>query len=134
MYLFKIWIAYSLLVVQRNVKTINRNIYVLIVLDRDECSLPVCSQTCTDTEGSYTCGCHIGYKLSADKTTCTGIRLLLRSYILVVRATECEFPSNIIMYDIHKNWLYVKKQTSIYVDQMQKKMSQRHKNLQWNIV
>ena len=46
--------------------------YTLMIADRNECDLPVCSQTCIDTEGSYSCGCHQGYQLSSDKTTCTG--------------------------------------------------------------
>ncbi|XP_053372780.1 uncharacterized protein LOC123559692 [Mercenaria mercenaria] len=38
--------------------------------DTNECDLGVCSQDCTNTEGSYTCKCYIGYELAADKVTC----------------------------------------------------------------
>ncbi|XP_051262025.1 complement C1r subcomponent-like [Dicentrarchus labrax] len=47
-------------------------------IDVDECSksdpgpgsLPLCSQICINTPGSYHCSCHYGYKLHLDQRTC----------------------------------------------------------------
>ena len=49
--------------------------------DIDECSEDTdnCNQTCTNTEGSFTCGCDDGYILDSDETTCNGMYL---EYIL----------------------------------------------------
>ena len=46
--------------------------------DIDECSEGTdnCSQTCTNFEGNYTCGCNDGYDLDFDETTCNGMYLL----------------------------------------------------------
>lgn len=41
--------------------------------DVDECSFktdPVCSHTCTNTIGSFVCGCNKGYDLRPDGFTC----------------------------------------------------------------
>ncbi|XP_060596327.1 uncharacterized protein LOC132750377, partial [Ruditapes philippinarum] len=40
-------------------------------LDIDECGQNICSGTCDNTAGSYTCGCLTGFTLNADKTTCS---------------------------------------------------------------
>ncbi|VDI38553.1 Hypothetical predicted protein [Mytilus galloprovincialis] len=37
----------------------------------NECEANVCTQTCQDTVGSYTCSCYTGFKLNADKTSCS---------------------------------------------------------------
>ena len=44
-------------------------------LDIDECSEDTngCSQTCNNTEGSFTCGCNDGYLLHSDGITCNGM-------------------------------------------------------------
>ena len=49
--------------------------------DIDECSEDTdnCNQTCTNTEGSFTCVCDDGYILDSDETTCNGMYL---EYIL----------------------------------------------------
>ena len=41
----------------------------------DECSDGThnCSQTCTNTEGSFICGCNGGYELDGDGATCNGM-------------------------------------------------------------
>ena len=46
-------------------------------LDINECILGTssCSQLCTNTIGSYLCGCNIGYALAADNVTCNGEEL-----------------------------------------------------------
>jgi len=42
------------------------------ISDKDECiGLNNCSQLCTNTEGSYTCSCNIGFQLApASSTRC----------------------------------------------------------------
>ena len=43
--------------------------------DINECSqsdLNNCDQTCTDTVGSFTCGCGTGYQLASNGRTCNG--------------------------------------------------------------
>ena len=43
--------------------------------DIDECieNIDNCSQTCTNTDGNFTCGCYNGYLLDTDGTTCNGM-------------------------------------------------------------
>ena len=55
--------------------------------DTDECVLGVsgCAQMCTNTVGSYTCQCNIGYLLSTDNRGCDGIAL---QYLLGHRETS----------------------------------------------
>ena len=45
-----------------------------IYSDVDECSdgTHVCTQTCTNTNGSFICGCKSGYLLDTDEFTCNG--------------------------------------------------------------
>ena len=42
--------------------------------DIDECSIGThsCSQTCTNTEGGFHCGCNSGFVLDDDGATCNG--------------------------------------------------------------
>ena len=42
--------------------------------DIDECSdrTDGCSQICTNTVGSFTCGCNTGFQLNSDGATCNG--------------------------------------------------------------
>ena len=43
--------------------------------DVDECTVPdVCHQVCTNTEGSFTCGCEAGYVLDSEGASCSGIK------------------------------------------------------------
>ena len=48
-------------------------------VDVDECGDDTdgCSQTCTNTEGSFTCGCTDGYVLNVDGTTCDGMHIVV---------------------------------------------------------
>ena len=43
--------------------------------DIDECSERThdCSQICTNTDGSFICGCNSGYLLDSDGATCNGM-------------------------------------------------------------
>ena len=46
--------------------------YALCVTDINECiEENPCDQTCTNTVGSFTCGCTAGWRL-VDQTTCIG--------------------------------------------------------------
>ena len=52
-------------------------VYIRVIyfnVDIDECTNNTdnCNQTCTNTEGSFTCGCNGGYELNSDGTTCNG--------------------------------------------------------------
>ena len=62
------------------------NTYIFIIIhthfciyflspDIDECSDGThnCSQTCTNTERSFTCGCNTGFLLDTDEVTCNGM-------------------------------------------------------------
>ena len=44
-------------------------------VDIDECTNNTdnCNQTCTNTEGSFTCGCSDGYVLNSDGISCNGM-------------------------------------------------------------
>ena len=62
---------------------------VLVSTDIDECNVPAgnpaialcgcgtvtspCTPTCTNTDGSYECGCSAGLQIGADGVTCEGI-------------------------------------------------------------
>ena len=43
-------------------------------VDVNECALDIsgCGQICTNTNGSYTCSCDLGYKISLNNRTCVG--------------------------------------------------------------
>lgn len=44
---------------------------VIFLVDFNECNVyGTCSQTCTNTEGSYTCSCVEGYLLQPDNRSC----------------------------------------------------------------
>ena len=60
-------------------------------IDVDECSggSNKCDQTCTNTEGSYTCSCNSGYTLSSDGRSCNG--MYSSSVQFILHTTE---PSN----------------------------------------
>ena len=49
--------------------------YICLYSDIDECSEGThnCSQTCTNTNGSFTCGCNNCYLLDLDEVTCNGM-------------------------------------------------------------
>ena len=57
--------------VKKTAKSINNYI---VPIDIDECAedRDGCTQTCTNTVGSYTCSCLSGYRLESDKHTCVG--------------------------------------------------------------
>lgn len=58
-------------------ENIKNLIFVLCFSDRNECQdIPnVCSHgECIDTQGSYRCLCHNGFKATADQSMCMGER------------------------------------------------------------
>ena len=48
---------------------------IMYYSDIDECNNGThnCSQICTKTNGSFTCGCKNGYQLDTDEVTCNGM-------------------------------------------------------------
>ena len=54
--------------------------FTVISKDINECAEDIdgCSQTCTNTIGSYTCSCGSGYRLAADGHQCRGMHCLLQ--------------------------------------------------------
>ena len=58
---------------------VQNHTYISNHLDIDECSdgTDDCTQTCTNTIGSFTCGCYSGYLLDTDGFSCNGEHKLL---------------------------------------------------------
>ena len=54
-----------------------------IQLDIDECYEDThnCTQTCTNTNGSYVCSCEPGYRLALDDHTCEGNPIVHDHYV-----------------------------------------------------
>ena len=52
--------------------------------DINECDKGIsgCNQTCTNTNGSYTCSCYNGYVLDADGHSCNGKVLVHITYVI----------------------------------------------------
>ena len=52
--------------------------YTVAMLDINECEDDNggCSQTCTNTEGSFECSCRDGYILDGDGKNCSGTRVI----------------------------------------------------------
>ena len=53
--------------------------YILVYVDRDECAISPCEQLCSNTEGSFQCGCMTGYELLGNQRNCTGTLLVKSS-------------------------------------------------------
>ena len=53
--------------------------------DIDECheNTDGCGQICSNTIGSYVCGCNTGYRLATDRHTCSGTQHFLLQYSFV---------------------------------------------------
>ena len=71
-----------MIIIITNIQTcmyiIPHNYVHLFYSDTHECSDGThnCSQICTNTNGSFTCGCNNGYLLDDDGATCIGIYIL----------------------------------------------------------
>lgn len=50
------------------------SVHLILYIDIDECAEGTdgCTQTCTDTKGSYVCSCDTGYRLANDSHGCDG--------------------------------------------------------------
>ena len=61
--------------------------------DINECSEENggCSQTCTNTEGSFNCGCNTGFVLDSDGATCNGEYYMKHTHMFIL----------ICMYKMH---------------------------------
>lgn len=61
--------------------------------DLDECNPPgLCSQTCKNIKGSYSCSCVAGYQLEPDKHRCKAYSELLKFiYVLTHLVLELLF-------------------------------------------
>ena len=61
-------------------------------IDADECmdGTSTCQETCTNTIGSYTCGCIQGFRLNSDGRTCYGMPILQ----LVLSILLFEYPNS----------------------------------------
>ena len=57
--------------------------YISFYSDIDECNNGThnCSQMCTNTNGSFTCGCKNGYQLDPDEVTCNGMYKMYTKYV-----------------------------------------------------
>ena len=64
-------------------QTIYLNILFILLPDVDECAVGIhtctcgsqsqgCTATCTNTDGTYVCGCSLGFVLDVDGLTCIG--------------------------------------------------------------
>ena len=62
-----------------------------------------CSQMCTNTEGSFTCGCVDGYLLDIDETTCNGMYLEFIQYSLLWSLSH---KIVLAFYNPHNMYLY----------------------------
>ena len=77
-------------------KILNAKYYIYkfscLLTDIDECSLGTdsCSQSCTNTIGSYTCSCNTGYTLNSDGYTCDGE--IMKKDIIMYTFASCFSP------------------------------------------
>ncbi len=55
------------------------SVTIFCLADIDECEEGGndCAQVCSNTMGSYTCGCNLGYQLATDQRSCLGECLFL---------------------------------------------------------
>ena len=52
------------------------NAHYFQILDVDEClNTSICEQICTNTDGSFVCGCLTGYRFTENASHCEGMSL-----------------------------------------------------------
>ena len=72
-------------------------------VDVNECAISNCSQICTNTIGSYMCGCYPGYQISSNNRTCVG-KLLTENNQLTYGLMFYKAPPTIpSRYCLHNN-------------------------------
>ena len=59
--------------------------------DNDECSIGThnCPQICTNTKGSFYCGCNTGFVLNNDGATCNGEYYMKHAHMFIQRNIIC---------------------------------------------
>ena len=75
---------------------------VFFFSDDDECSLGIhnCIQTCTNTAGSFLCGCTTGFQLNSDGTTCDGEYYMKDNlFLCIIICTKSNIHSNHVDID-----------------------------------
>ena len=77
-------LVYYIVIVSISSSYIQSLILCSICPDIDECAAETddCSQTCTNTVGSFTCGCNSGYTLDDDGINCNGMEKLYRAFTM----------------------------------------------------
>ena len=76
--MYNLWI--SLYCLQKVcILSLNNFLTIYVFTDIDECAddTHLCDQICTNTVGSYTCACNLGYLLHYNGTSCHGISLII---------------------------------------------------------
>ena len=78
--------------------------YICFYSDIDECNNGThnCSQMCTNTNGSFTCGCNNGYLLDLDEVTCNGMYkmcIYMQLYIVCLYSYNNYYKLYIITHD-----------------------------------
>ena len=66
--------------------------------DIDECSdeNDGCSQTCTNTIGSYICGCNTGFVLDSNGATCNGEYYINHTHMFIQRNIICMYKMHLL--------------------------------------
>ena len=74
----------------------NKHTLISILPDINECrdKTDNCNHTCTNTIGSFVCGCNSGFHLDDDLTTCIGMYLVTSIYTV-------SYISEILKFQFH---------------------------------
>ena len=77
--------------------------FVCILSDIDECSdgTDDCSQTCTNTNGSFLCGCDSGFLLDFDGATCNGMQKQFVAFIHTYNTINLKCILSYIIINVH---------------------------------
>ena len=74
--------------------------------DVDECEEDTdgCSQTCTNTNGSFICGCNSGFLLDVNGATCSGMQKQFLAFIYTYNTSNLKYNRYIII-NVHPGTL-----------------------------
>ena len=69
-------------------------------VDINECNINNgnCSQNCTNTIGSYSCSCNVGFSLHLDNTTCVGMCNIKANFLLSKTSNIHQSLSQYLLY------------------------------------